>query len=151
MLTIYSSEISGYTGIAIKGGTVNIIGSEVTGHGAGMDAINSFANSGFNDTGDAVYIETNYDYPIELNITDLVTVVGETTNTEKTVLTGKTRYALRVHDPKADCVDVNIVSGTFTGETMNCVPDQAMFETYLVSGSELTEDGRTFVVAVKAE
>lgn len=151
VLTIYSSEISGYTGIAIKGGTVNIIGSKVTGHGAGMEVINSFANSGFNDTGDAVYIETNYDYPIELNITDLVTVVGETTNTEKTVLTGKTRYALRVHDPKADCVDVNIVSGTFKGETMNCVPDQAMFETYLVSGSELTKDGRTFVVAVKAE
>lgn len=151
VLTIYSSEISGYTGIAIKGGTVNIIGSKVTGHGVGMDAINSFANSGFNDTGDAVYIETNYDYPIELNITDLVTVVGETTNTEKTVLTSQNCYALRVHDPKADCVDVNIVSGTFKGETMNCVPDQAMFETYLVSGSELTEDGRTFVVAVKAE
>lgn len=139
-LTIYNSSISGYTGIAIKGGTVNIIGSTVAGLGNGMSQVEKFSAGGFNDTGDAVYIETNYTYPIELNISDLVTGAGESQTTVKTVLTSTNRYALRIHDPKADWVEVNIVSGTFSGPDGAC-PDMARFtENYVDPESEVKWD-----------
>ena len=139
VLTIYNSEISGYTGIAVKGGTVNIIGSSVTGWGLGMDEVNKFSNSGYNDTGDAVYIETNYNYPVELNISDLVTGFGENAVTIPATLTSVKQYALRVYDPKADCVKVNIVSGTFLtkNESKRPVPDKERFSKYLDENSEI--------------
>lgn len=144
---VHSSTVSGYTGIAIKGGTVNIIGSTVEGLGNGVDKVEKFAVSGFNDTGDAVYIETNYNYPIELNITDLVTGTGENSKTTNTVLSSTSRYALRVYDPKAEWVDVNIVSGTFQGPA-NPAPDMELFATYLDPGSEMKTN---YVVTQKTE
>ena len=147
VLTIYNSKISGYTGIAIKGGTVNIIGSTVEGLGNGMNKVEEFAISGFNDTGDAVYIETNYNYPIELNITDLVTGTGENIKTTNTVLTSACCYALRVYDPKADWVDVNIVSGTFQAPA-SPAPDMDLFAAYLDPDSEMKTN---YVVTQKTE
>lgn len=155
VLTIYNSEISGYTGIAVKGGTVNIIGSSVTGWGMGMDEVNKFANSGYNDTGDAVYIETNYNYPVELNISDLVTGFGENAVTIPATLTSVKQYALRVYDPKADCVKVNIVSGTFLtkNESKRPVPDKERFSKYLDENSEIIwgQAEHSCMVAQKAE
>lgn len=151
VLTIYNSEITGYTGIAIKGGTVNILGSDVTGKGNGMATVEGFANSGFNDTGDAVYIETNYNYPIELNISDLVTGAGENAVTDHTRLTSS-RFPLRVHDPRADSVKVNIFSGTFQGAT-GAWPEQEQYApVYVHADSELKWDANEscYVVSEKA-
>lgn len=152
VLTIYNSEISGYTGIAVKGGTVNIIGSDVTGWGTGMADVESFANSGYNDTGDAVYIETNYNYPIELNIIDLVTGVGENAATDQTKLISSSRYALRVYDPKADCVKVNIISGIFSGPDGAWPEREAYVAEYVSRDSEMIYDSnkRWYVVTEKA-
>ena len=138
VLTIYHSTVSGYTGVAVKGGTVNIIGSTVEGWGNGMDQVDSFANSGYNDTGDAVYIETNYNYPIELNIDSLVIFENGEARTIDSVLTSQKQYALRIYDPKAACVDVNIVSGSFGGGS-GASPDMARFEMqYVDEGSAAT-------------
>lgn len=52
------SKISGYTGIAVKGGDVTIIDSTVEGTGASQKP--AAASSGFADTGDGVYVEANY-------------------------------------------------------------------------------------------
>lgn len=109
-LTIYNCTISGYTGIAIKGGTVVIDGKitkdgenpEVGGTvitGTGAKQTPGTANSGFTDTGDAIYIETNYGYPID------VTVSGDTT------LTATYGYSLQVYDPNADWVNVTVAEG----------------------------------------
>ena len=142
VLTIYNSTISGYTGIAVKGGTVNIVGSTVKGLGEGMETIEKFSNSGFNDTGDAVYIETNYGYPIELNITDVTLTVEGKPVAKDSLLTAAHRYALRVHDPKAGNVQVNIECGKFTTEETShrAVPDQDWFVRYLADGSEIIWD-----------
>lgn len=133
VLTIYNSRISGYTGIAVKGGTVNIVGSTVEGLGAGMDVIEKFSNSGFNDTGDAVYVETNYGYDIRVNISDLVLSQDQVV---QTVLRSENRYALRVYDANAACVKINIESGL-----LNRVESKEHLLSWLNSGSEANYDG----------
>lgn len=52
------SVISGYTGIAVKGGEVTIIDSTVTGTGASAQP--AAASSGWTDTGDGIYVEATY-------------------------------------------------------------------------------------------
>ena len=148
VLTIYNSSISGYTGIALKAGKLNIIGSAVQGLGTGLDKVEKFSGSGFNDTGDAVYIETNYNHPIELNISDLVTVVGDKTETKTALLSSENRYALRVYDPAAANVKINIVSGNFSGGTA-AFPNEAQFRGYLDDGSEMKIEGKSCFVTEK--
>ena len=58
--TITESTLSGNTGIAVKGGTVNIYDSKVTGTGAISTLPAAIAKSGFTDTGDGVYVEVAY-------------------------------------------------------------------------------------------
>ena len=58
--TITESTLSGNTGIAVKGGTVNIYDSKVTGTGEISAIPAAIAKSGFTDTGDGVYVEVAY-------------------------------------------------------------------------------------------
>lgn len=64
-MNIYDSQITGYNGIVVKGGSVAICNSSVTGIGENP-ASPSFAVSGYADTADAVYLETGYGYDISL-------------------------------------------------------------------------------------
>lgn len=117
VLSIYNCQISGYTGLVIKGGEVyidgaavaqdtteagaelTISGTVITGTGERQAA--AFLASGFSDTGDAIYIETNYGYEILLEIR------GDTT------LTSDYGYSLQVYESSAANVDINIYSGKF--------------------------------------
>ncbi len=65
-LLIRDSKVEGGTGVVIKGGSVSVYGSTIIGNGAYTEPV--FAQSGFTDTGDAVYAETNYGYEISLYI-----------------------------------------------------------------------------------
>lgn len=150
VLTIYNSSISGYTGIALKAGKLNIIGSAVQGLGTGLDEVEKFSGSGFNDTGDAIYIETNYNHPIELNISDLVTVTGDKTERKEAMLSSVSRYALRVYDPAAANVKINIVSGNFSGGAA-AFPNEAQFRGYLDDGSEMKIEGKSCFVTEKTQ
>ena len=136
-LTIYDSTVSGYTGIAIKGGTVNILGSTVTGSGAKQEPNPS--TSGFTDTGDAVYIESNYGYDITLTI-DGLKLTGEEGETYRhTVLSSMHSYSLQVDDPAAEHVKVKIYNGKFNHEQ----PTE-----YLAEGSTQSQsDGQYIVTA----
>ena len=66
-LNIQNSTISGYTGIVIKGGTVTIEDSHITGVGTPLGEP-MLTKDGFIDTADAVYIETGYNYKIDVVI-----------------------------------------------------------------------------------
>lgn len=62
-LTVKSSILEGYTGLAVKGGTVNIVDCTITGTGEYTplpDDPSKLSNSGWCDTGDGVYLESNY-------------------------------------------------------------------------------------------
>lgn len=64
--TIKDSNLSGYTGIIIKGGTATVIDSIITGTGEHNPAGN--APSGFIDTGDGVYVEAVYGWSASVYI-----------------------------------------------------------------------------------
>lgn len=126
-LTVYSSTVEGYNGITIKGGTVSIMNSTVTGTGKYNEP--NFEGNGFTDTGDAVYIETNYGYEIALEI-GLGSVLEHKYNNT---------YSLQVYEKNATNVSVKIESGTF---------DEEQPEEYLVEGSEqsITEENKVVVI-----
>lgn len=65
-LMVKDSTVEGSTGIALKGGSASIYGSTIIGNGEYEEP--SFEGSGFTNTGDAVYIETNYGYEIKLYV-----------------------------------------------------------------------------------
>jgi len=131
-LTIMDSTVEGYTGIALKGGHANILDSEVIGYGGtSLDPKEHASKSGFADTADAVYIETNYEYDIRLQITNsILKHTGGNTSAR----------SLRVYEEDAPNVTVQIVSGTF---------DEEQPAKYIAEGSEA--EGTTVKVKTTAE
>ena len=111
-LTIYNSEISGYTGVAIKGGSVSVIGSTISGLGEKKEP--AFHGSGCADTGDGIYIETNYNCDILLEISGGSKI--ESANS----------YSLQVYKPDATNVIIRIYDGIF---------DEEQPEAYIAKGS----------------
>jgi len=88
------STISGYTGLVLKGGSTTVSDSTVHGTGA-LQVPETVSLSGFNDTGDSIYIESNYGGAIQLQ------VKGSST------LTSDHAQALRVY-PQSDKVSVSV-------------------------------------------
>ena len=73
-MTIVNCTVTGYTGIAVKGGCVELYNSTVTGTGSYAEARTS--RSGWTDTGDALYVEAAYDW----SATAIVRGTGNTLN-----------------------------------------------------------------------
>lgn len=129
-LMVYNSYVEGYNGIGIKGGNVSIVDSTIKGLGDYTEP--AFAGSGYTDTGDAVYIETNYDYEIQLRISG-----------SKSILTHRDAQSasLRVFEEDATNVLVQIEGGTF---------DEEQPVAYLAEGSIQNQVNNKTVVS-KAE
>ncbi len=117
------STLSGHTGMAIKGGSVAIYDSTVSGSGTREEP--ALVGSGFSDTGDAVYVETGYGYNISVEIH----------GTSK--LTSENGYSLQVFKADAPHVNVTVYGGTFEEE----VPAR-----YLHSGSVQQNNGTVWTV-----
>ena len=127
-----NSVITGYTGLVLKGGTTNIMNSTIHGTGDGIGSgTPSVSLSGFCDTGDGIYIESNYidyhGYSIELS------VGGDS------VVTSDKNLALRVYPDVP--VGVTVSSGTFSSEIAN---------KYLAGGTVCSEVNRSYVVSTVA-
>ena len=115
-LTIYNSTVTGHTAVVIKGGHAKVVSSTVIGKGAVYDPKpEDVENSGFLDTGDGVYIETNYGYEITLEISEDKTLPE---SERKTMLTADHARGLRVFEETAPNVSVKIHAGEFK-ETPN--------------------------------
>lgn len=123
-MRIVNSTVSGYSGVVIKGGAVSIEDSVIEGTGAYQQA--AVSNSGFTDTGDAVYIETGFGYEIQLEISG-----------EKTVLRADASQSKSLHIFPEDSanVSVTIYGGTF---------DEKQPEEYIAEGS--VQDGTKVTV-----
>ena len=124
-MTVYDSTIKGYNGITIKGGRVDLVDSIINGTGNYEEP--EFVGSGFTDTGDAVYIETGYGYPIELNIQNSQLMRDDPNSN-----------SLRVFEQQSKVVKVNIESGTF---------DEQQPEDYIAKNAEqiIGADGKATV------
>lgn len=127
--TIYHSEVSGYTGIAIKGGTVKLVDTTVTATGSKQEP--AHMDSGFADTGDAVYVETGYGWDIRLEIS------GSST------LTAAEGNSLRVYDEDSTDVRVKLYGGTY---------DEQQPDSYIAPGYvQETQNNKTVVREQKTE
>lgn len=100
-MKITGSTVSGYTGIAVKSGVVDIVNCTVSGTGAKGEP--AYSGSGWADTGDGIYVEANYGTPIILNISG-----------DNTVVTSAYSLAVQVYEPDAENVTVNITGGTYS-------------------------------------
>lgn len=109
-LTIYNSTVSAYTAIAIKGGSVSIKASTVTGNGEAFTGTLNPSGSGFVDTGDGIYIEANYEYPVTLEISS-----DEELN-KQSVISSNNNQSLRVYPEDASHVQVVLYGGVFNQE-----------------------------------
>lgn len=126
-IMVYNCKVYGYTGMAIKGGFVNIEDSSIAGQGT-EHIVPKIENSGFTDTGDGVYIETGYDYEIMLEIR----------GNSHLQSTAKNSVSLRAFEEESPYVTVTIYSGTFNEEQ----PD-----TYIAPGS--VKSGKSVIVAAE--
>ena len=96
------SVVSGYTGLVLKGGSTTVTDSTIHGTGA-LQVPESVSMSGFNDTGDGIYIETNYGWEIVLQVSGNSVVISDQAQ------------ALRIY-PESDKVSVSMDdSVTVTG------------------------------------
>lgn len=112
-LTVYNSTVEGYTGIAIKGGYLEVINSEIIGNGDMLETPEG-SNSGSATTGDAIYIENNY----EKNSISVVIREEENSGTAElkaTKIESKKDHAVRIFDETRKNVKITIYGGTFSG------------------------------------
>lgn len=124
--TLKNSTLEGYTGIAVKGGEVNIIDCSVTGTGEYTplpeDPAN-LSNSGWWDTGDGVYLESNYsNWQTKINIS------GDDT---KIISTQPDTLAVRMYPTNAPKADIEITGGVYSSDVSAFLPDG-----YSVSSTE---------------
>ena len=129
-LTVSGSTVTGMTGIAIKGGQITVIDSKVSGTGTDDEVVDPNvtgpAVSGYQDTGDGIYIESDYQYPVSL------TIMGDSEITH----VASSAYAVRMY-PEAPHVKSSISGGSFDSDVT----------AYLADGYICTEsDGKYLVV-----
>ena len=108
-LTIDGAAVTGTTGVAVKGGKVTIKGdAQIKGTGEEHDPVAS--GSGVTDTGDALYVEGNYNRDLTVEI------LGGTFTSEK----GQSVQMHKEHSA-AGSKDVTIYGGTFNSDVTEFV------------------------------
>lgn len=108
-LVVNNSRVTGYTGIAVKGGNVVITDSSIEGTGEGREG--AFEKGGWTDTGDGVYVETNYSWPIDL-------LISGTSNVRSIH-----QSALRQFASDAPHAKIKVTGGTFSSDVTAFLPE----------------------------
>ncbi|MFR1449989.1 MAG: immunoglobulin-like domain-containing protein [Beduini sp.] len=108
-VTLNKSSVKAGTGIAVKGGTLNVIDSNVLSNGVEVIP-NEGATSGFDETGDAIYVDGSYNFPINVNI-------------KNSEITSENAKAVRDLFVNESLNNANIVaeSGKFSSDVLNYV------------------------------
>lgn len=119
------SVLTGYTGIAMKAGSLYVIDSTVTGTGEYGEP--DYKVSGSADTGDGIYVEANYNHDILVEVTGDSAVAGTQDRTK----------AIQVYKPDAENVTVWVYGGTFSTSV----------EEFLAEGCVQTEKDGSFTVS----
>ena len=113
-----SAKLTGYTGVVVKGGTINISGGTISGTGA-ADTYKP-VSSGYIDTGDGLYIEHYDNSTSEENYgTPVVTITGGTF----TSVYGKAVASYANTNNSVTALDNFISGGTFTSDVSDLCAD----------------------------
>lgn len=115
-LQINRSTLTGITGLVVKGGTVSVNDSVISGIGT-EDQISEpqYSNSGFTDTGDGIYLEANYEWEATITVTG-----------NKTVVTSANAFAVRKYMFEDSDSDIYIHSGTYNTDVSEYLADGVM-------------------------
>lgn len=118
------STVWGITGIAMKGGDLRVIDSTVSGVGTGMQIVDmtqepELSMSGWLDSGDGIYVESNYEYPVR------VTVSGNS----HVNCVAETARAVRVY-PQAEHVRVELSGGHYSSDVTDFVANGYICQFY---------------------
>lgn len=119
-ITVKNSTLEGYTGVAVKGGTVNIYDSTVHGTGDAQDA--GYSQSGWRDTGDGIYVECVYEWAVEVNVYGNSHIYTDDANA----------YALQLYyEEEADAANksINAYGGLYSSDVSD----------YVVAGCTVSE------------
>ena len=100
VLTITSSTLEGSTGMTVKGGTLYITDSAFVGTGTANEP--EYTDSGWSNTGDAIYLEANYEWQTVIYIS------GNTTATSKNAM------AVRKYMEDAQNAAIYITGGSYS-------------------------------------
>lgn len=111
---VVESTLSGITGIVVKGGDLQVVDSIVNGTGDRQDP--KLENSGFTDTGDAIYIDCSYQQPIN------VSVFGNCT------ITSTNSLAVQVFEPYGTFASVTLTGGKFSTDVSQFVPEGYVYD-----------------------
>lgn len=106
---VVESTLSGITGIVVKGGDLEVVDSVVNGTGAKQDP--KLENSGFTDTGDAIYIDCGYQLPINVSVSG------------NCIITSTNSLAVQVFEPNGEFASVTITGGKFSSDVSQFVPE----------------------------
>lgn len=131
-LTVTDSYVEGGNAIALKGGHVKIHNSKVVGCGEYNEP--KFANSGFTDTGDALYIETHYEYEMSVEIT------GDSRLSHK----AEKSLSFRIFEETATNVAVEIAGGIFD----EVIAEKYLAEGYTQESGSIREDNKDVEVII---
>ena len=110
-LTVDTCVLEGYTGLAVKGGTVNVINCVVTGTGEYIplpEDSSELSKSGWWDTGDGIYLEANY-----IEQQTKITISGENT---KVMGTQQGTLAVRKYPADVSQASIEISGGSFSSD-----------------------------------
>ena len=128
VLTVENSTLSGWTGMAIKGGTVHVTDSTVNGTGAAGEP--AYNLSGWTDTGDGIYLEANYEWLTEIYISGA-----------KTKVTSANAQAVRKFEEDVTHASITVSDGSFSSNV----------SAYLAEGVQVRESEGRFLVGATAE
>jgi len=104
-LTVENSTIEGYTGLVVKGGSVEVNNSVIIGIGERNDPDpDALSQSGWTDTGDGVYLEANY-----TNWLTDIRISGENTR-----VVSMNAEAVRMCPDGLDTASITITGGSFS-------------------------------------
>lgn len=111
--------LEGGTGIAIKGGDLEIVNCRVAGTMESSEP--KVEGSGYTDTGDALYVDCSYGYPIHISITG---------DAEKNVFSSVYAQAVRVFVPEGGkhCASVTVTGGYFSTDVSPFLPEGFVYD-----------------------
>lgn len=118
-LTVIDSYVEGVNGITLKGGSVKIHDSVIMGAGEYKEA--AFTASGFTNTGDALYLETKYEYEMSAVITGDKTYLGHR---------DVKSYCVQVYESNAPFVKVELYGGNYDDANKDDLIDKFLAEGY---------------------
>lgn len=121
-ITVQGGTLTGYTGAVIKGGSASFTDCKISGTGEAKEP--KFDSAGFTDTGDGVYVETNYAWDISVDISGACEV------------TSAHAQAVRQYQPEADNASIQITGGSFSSNVSQ----------FTAAGYICKQEGDRFVV-----